>query len=247
MKQTRIMMGMPITVEVVDHSATQQAIDDCFLYFQWVDDTFSTYKEDSEISRINQKRMTLAEASQPMRAIFALAEATKLDTDGYFDIYRNGRYDPSGLVKGWAIFNAASMLAQRGYWNYYVEAGGDIQAAGHNAWGQPWRVGIRNPFNMHEIVKVVAIADGGIATSGTYIRGQHIYNPKTPGELQTDVLSLTVVGSNIYDADRLATAAFAMGSEGVFFIEKLDGFEAYQINSAGVATFTSGFMRYVLS
>ncbi len=86
MKQTRLMMGMPITIEVVDNAAgaavapaaseAKEAIDDCFLFLQWVDDTFSTYKEDSEISRINQQRLTLAEASQPMRAIFALSEQT---------------------------------------------------------------------------------------------------------------------------------------------------------------------------
>jgi thiamine biosynthesis lipoprotein len=128
-----------------------------------------------------------------------------------------------------------------------VEAGGDIQMAGHNPEGQPWHVGIRNPFNLHEIVKVVSIGDGAIATSGTYVRGKHIYNPKSAGELETNILSLTVIGPNIYDADRFATAAFAMGEEGVFFIERLEGLEAYQINSNGVATFTTGFHRYLLS
>jgi thiamine biosynthesis lipoprotein len=245
MKDTRLIMGMPITIDVVDAFITQQTIDDCFAFLEWVDDTFSTYKEDSEISRINQKRLSLSQASQTMQTIFKLAEETRLDTNGYFDIFRNGKYDPSGLVKGWAIYNTAALLAQRGFLNYYVDAGGDIQTAGHNAEGQPWRVGIRNPFNMRQIVKVLSIRDGAVATSGTYVRGQHIYNPKSAGELETNVLSLTVVGPNIYDADRFATAAFAMGEEGVFFIERLDGFEAYQINRDGVATFTTGFHRYL--
>jgi FAD:protein FMN transferase len=246
MKETRLLMGMPITIEVVDANATQQAIDECFTFLEWVDDTFSTYKETSEISRINQKHLALSQASQPMQTIFALAEETRQDTNGYFDISRNGKYDPSGLVKGWAIYNAAALLAKRGFWNYYVDAGGDIQTAGHNAEGQRWRVGIRNPFNMRETVKVLSIGDGAIATSGTYVRGQHIYNPKSDGELETSILSLTVVGPNIYDADRFATAAFAMGEEGVFFIERLEGLEAYQINKNGVATFTTGFHRYLL-
>ncbi len=248
MKQTRLMMGMPITIEIAETSrpAREQDIDEAFLFLQYVDDTFSTYKPDSEISRINQKRLVLASASAPMQTIFAIAEETRQDSSGYFDILRNGRYDPSGLVKGWAILNAAAMLREREYRNFYVEAGGDIEAAGHNAQGENWRVGIRNPFNRREIVKALSISDCGVATSGTYIRGQHIYNPMSDAPLQTSILSLTVVGPNIYEADRFATAAFAMGERGVSFIGMLEGFEAYQIDQTGTATFTNGFERYVL-
>jgi thiamine biosynthesis lipoprotein len=97
---------------------------------------------------------------------------------------------------------------------------------------------------MHEIVKVLAVSNCGVATSGTSIRGPHIYNPKIDGQLVTDVVSLTVIGPNIYEADRFATAAFAMGEEGIRFIERLEGFEGYMIDQRGLATFTSGFARY---
>ena len=126
-----------------------------------------------------------------------------------------------------------------------LRIGGDIQVAGTNSQGQPWRVGIRNPFNPHEIVKVLAIGDCGVATSGTYIRGQHIYNPKSSGQPITEIVSLTVIGPNVYEADRFATAAFAMGRAGIFFIEQLEGLEGYMIDRHGQATLTSGFARYV--
>jgi len=245
MKQTRILMGMPITVEVADASATEALYDEVFAYFASVDERFSTYKETSEISQINRQEIALAEASEDMQTIFELAEATRQETDGYFDIKHDGRYDPSGLVKGWAIFNAAELVRQRGFQNFYVEAGGDIQAVGKNSQGQKWRVGIRNPFNMKEVVKVLSISDCGVATSGTYVRGQHIYNPKNSGQIITDIVSLTVIGPDIYEADRFATAAFAMGRDGIHFIEKLGGFEGYQIDSNSQATFTSGFLRYL--
>lgn len=249
MQQTRLLMGMPITVQIVDaHAAEQaveQAVDDVFAYFQYVDDTFSTYKSDSEITRINQGRLMLAESSSDMQTIFRLAEQTKRETDGYFDIARNGFYDPSGVVKGWAVFNAARQLQEMGFWNFYVDAGGDIQPSGKNDEGRNWRVGIRNPFNPQEIVKVLAVTDQGVATSGTYVRGQHIYNPKSDGSPITDIVSLTVIGPNIYEADRFATAAFAMGERGIYFIESLDGFEGYMIDTNGQATLTTGFEAYV--
>lgn len=246
MKQVRLMMGMPIFVEIVDGAATEADLETVFAYFQYVDDTFSTYKEHSEISRINQGRLRLAQASEDVRTVFALAEATRQATHGYFDIARNGHYDPSGLVKGWAIYNAAELLHRRGFRNFYVDAGGDIQAVGKNAHGQNWRVGIQNPFNVSEIVKVLSVTDCGVATSGTYIRGQHIYNPRSAEPLDTSVISLTVIGPNIYEADRFATAAFAMGEAGIAFIEELEGFEGYQIDNTGLATFTGGFERYTL-
>jgi thiamine biosynthesis lipoprotein ApbE len=62
----------------------------------------------------------------------------------------------------------------------------------------------------------------------------------------TDVVSLTVIGPNVYEADRFATAAFAMGKKGIYFIEQLPGFEGYMIDTSAQATYTSGFERYVL-
>jgi len=174
-----------------------------------------------------------------------MAEQTRQETDGFFNIDRNGLYDPSGVVKGWAIYTAAELLRQAGLEDYYVDAGGDIQVSGKNAQGQDWRVGIQNPFNPNEIVKVLSVQNCGVATSGTYVRGQHIYNPKNSDQPVTGIVSLTVIGPDIYEADRFATAAFAMGPAGIVFMETLVGFEAYMIDPNGLATYTSGFERYV--
>jgi thiamine biosynthesis lipoprotein len=167
MKETHILMGMPITLEVVDASATGEIFDRVYAYFEYIDDTFSTYKDASEISLINAGKLTLAQSSDEMQTVFALAEQTRLETNGYFDITRGGFYDPSGIVKGWAIANAAEIVRQQGFENFYIDAGGDIQAVGKNSCGQNWRVGLRNPFNTREIVKVLSVSDCGVATSGT--------------------------------------------------------------------------------
>jgi thiamine biosynthesis lipoprotein len=241
------MMGMPITVEVADPAATEALLDEVFAYFGYVDETFSVYKETSEISRINRGEISLMQASADMQAIFALADRTRRQSGGYFDIMHDGAYDPSGVVKGWAIARAAALIEQQGFKNFYVDAGGDIQASGQSSRGQSWRVGIRNPFDVNEIVKVLALGDGAVATSGTSIRGQHIYNPYDAGRPITDIVSLTVIGHGICDADRFATAAFAMSRAGIAFIEQLAGFEGYMIDRYGRATFTSGFTRYIAS
>jgi thiamine biosynthesis lipoprotein len=246
MLQAMEIMGMPIRVEILAREADQKSFDKVFAYFTYVDEKFSTYKEFSEISKINRRELSLNEASREMQTVFRLSRETKQQTRGFFDILTpQGIYDPSGLVKGWAIYRAALLLKQEGIGDFFIEAGGDIQTFGHNHKRQNWSVGIKSPFDQSQIVKVIYLSGQGIATSGTYIRGQHIYNPHNPGSTISDIASLTVIGSNVYEADRFATAAFAMGRKGIEFIEGQKGLEGYMIDKDGIATMTSGFGKFV--
>jgi FAD:protein FMN transferase len=248
LKETRLLMGMPITVQIVDETVLKKDIDDVFDYFDYIDHKFSTYKDDSEIMKINRGELKEEDYSEDMMVVLKLCEETKKLTDGYFDIKKpNGLLDPSGLVKGWAIKNAAGILKTKGFINYFVDAGGDIEIAGHNAEGKPWQVGIRNPFNRYENVKILKLTDIGIATSGTAIRGQHIYNPHNQSQQLVEIVSLTVIGPNVYEADRFATAAFAMQQKGVGFINTLPGFACYSIDCDGMATFTENITNYLVT
>ncbi len=246
LKETRVIMGMPVTVEICDASATQKNIDQVFDYFTYVDEKFSTFKPESEITNINNGLILPKDYSQDMKTVFELSEKTKQETNGYFDIVNNeGKFDPSGLVKGWAIFNAAKLLKSLGFVNFYVEAGGDIQVYGLNDKHEAWKVGIKNPFNGKENIKILYLKNNeGVATSGSYERGGHIYNPKNRQAQLAEIVSLTVVGQNIYEADRFATAAYAMQKEGIDFIENLPGFEGYSIDKNGIATMTGNFEQY---
>ncbi|HTL39793.1 MAG TPA: FAD:protein FMN transferase [Methylomirabilota bacterium] len=244
-KDSREIMGMPITVEIIDPQATKNDADKIFQYFVAVDKKFSTYKADSEISKINNHQLNPREFSSDMQEIIALADQTNRQTSGYFDIRKpDGTLDPSGLVKGWAIHNASLILSGAGFKNFYIEAGGDIQAYGRNADNKKWSVGIRSPFQSAEIIKVIFLENRGVATSGTYERGFHIYDPVHKTIAPKDIVSLTVIAKDVYEADRFATAAFAMGREGIGFIERTADLEGYCIDINGLATMTSGFEKY---
>jgi thiamine biosynthesis lipoprotein len=241
MRDTRILMGMPITVDA-GKMADGTLVDMVFDYFAQIDRRFSTYRADSEISAINRGDVPIRDWSVEMTEVLELAERTKTETDGYFDIRRpDGSLDPSGIVKGWAINNAAWIIRVAGIGDFFIEAGGDIQASGKNASGKDWSVGIRNPFKTDEIIKVVYPRGRGVATSGTYVRGQHIYDPRGPEGPIKDIVSLTVIGADVLEADRFATAAFAMGKDGIFFLEETPGLEGYVVDIKGRATPTSGF------
>jgi thiamine biosynthesis lipoprotein len=237
-------MGMPVTVHVVDKSVGQNVIDDVLDYFRQVDAKYSTYKKDSEISKINAG-LPREKWSLEMKAVMKMCEETKKATNGFFDVHHDGKLDPSGLVKGWSILNASEILKAASYKNFYIEAGGDIQVSGKNPDGLQWKVGIRNPFNRRENVKTLFLNNEGVATSGSYIRGDHIYNPHNPNNKVTNTASITIIGPNVYEADRFATAAYAMDESGINFIESLKDFEGYSIDANGIATSTSGLDKYL--
>jgi thiamine biosynthesis lipoprotein len=243
MKKHADIMGMPVTIQVIDTSVTEEDINEVFSYFHFIDKKFSTYKEGSEISQINRGELKPSQFGNEMKKILKLCEETKKETNGYFDINSNGILDPSGLVKGYAISQGTLILKDKGFQNFYVEIAGDIQVFGKNEKRENWKIGIQNPFNLDEIIKVVRLSDRGIATSGAYQRGEHIYSPK--GIIVDEVASISVIGPNVYEADRFATAAFAMGEKGIVFIEKLKGFEGYMIKKDKTAVLTSKFEEYL--
>lgn len=245
MKQTKLIMGMPITVEIADKKVSGNIFQKVFVYFRQIDKQFSPFKKTSEVSLVSAGKILPKDYSTPMKEVVALAEKTKVQTGGFFDVWHNGKFNPSGIVKGWAILNATDLIAKAGFANFYVEAGGDVEARGLNGKGEKWQVGIRNPFAIREIVKTLDISNLGMATSGTYFRGRHIYNPFDPQKKLDEVVSLTVIGKNILEADRFATACFAMGKEGIEFLEKTPDLEGYLINAKSIATMTRGFEKYI--
>jgi thiamine biosynthesis lipoprotein len=241
MKQIRLIMGMPITVKIAKNEKrkTKKDVEKVFDYFRYVDGEYSPFKETSEVAKLNRGEMV----SEEMTEILKIAQDLKKKTGGYFDIKRpDGKIDPSGIVKGWAIKNASDILRKLGYERFYIDAGGDAEIVGKN-----WAWGIRNPFNKSEIVKILNLSDCGIATSGTYEKGQHIYNPIGKNAEITDIVSLTVIGPNVFEADKFATPAFAMGKEGINFVEKIPNLEGYMIDKNGIATMTSGFSNFVVN
>jgi thiamine biosynthesis lipoprotein len=179
-----------------------------------------------------------------MIEILKLCEQSKYETNGYFDANINNQIDPAGIVKGYAIQKGAEILKAKGFKNIYVEIAGDIQVFGGDGTNNFWRIGIQNPFEKNEIVKVVRLTDMAIATSGNYRNGLHITDP-IKSQKADSIESITVIGPNILDADRFATAAFAMGEKGLVFLDGLKGFAGYLIKKDKTALYTRSFNKYI--
>jgi thiamine biosynthesis lipoprotein len=269
-------MGTAIGLDVRDASVPASALDDVFAYLREIDLRFSPYKPDSEVSRMIRGELDETAASSDLRAILSLCDQVRRTSEGYFDIRAHrldGRPDPTGLVKGWALEKASGILEAAGARNYCINGGGDIVAAGGPLGSKPvagglvadggagiepsagstivregWRVGIRHPFIADRLAAVLAIQDGAVATSGAYERGQHILNPLT-GRAPEGLVSVTVVGPSLTLADAYATAAFAMGASGLDWVAALPGFTGCGItadegDSSARLVWTPGFQRH---
>jgi FAD:protein FMN transferase len=235
-------MGMPVIVDVRDEHVGDEALDEVFAWLREVDGRFSTYKPESEICRIDRRELSLGAAHPDVRAVLDRCERLWRETGGYFDLRAgpDGALDPSGLVKGWSVDGAAAILEQAGAVNYAVNAGGDIRLRGGALPDICWRVGIQHPLERDRIAAVVATRDLAVATSGTYERGEHVFDPHTHRP-PTGVLSVTVTGPDLATADAYATAAFAMGSRAAQWTATLQGYEAMTILGTGRVLLTKGF------
>jgi thiamine biosynthesis lipoprotein len=233
-------MGTAIGIDVRGVGVSPGAVEAAFALLREIDARFSTYRHDSELSRLIRDELDEESCSTDLRAILGLSEDLRRTSSGFFDIRRHrpdGRPDPTGLVKGWAIEEAALRLDAAGATDYAINAGVDIVARGAPEPGRRWRVGIRHPEQTDRVAAVLGVHDLAVATSGGYERGDHIVNPHS-GRPPRDLLSMTVVGPSLTYADAYATTAFAMGLPGTAWVQSHPGYGAYAITADRRAVWT---------
>jgi thiamine biosynthesis lipoprotein len=224
-------MGMPISVHVVlsdldrdrDTTVVRHAVGHAFDYLREVDRVFSTFREDSDVRRIARGELDLADADPMVAEMLRESQAAEAATRGRFSAWWQGGFDPTGLVKGWAVEQAAArflrpLLAEPHLEAAGINAGGDMQllTAPGSAWR--WRVGIADPDDRTATLATLSIDDGAVATSGTGERGYHIVDPRT-GRPATGVRSATVVSDGLAHADLWATTAVVAGFDDLGWLD----------------------------
>ncbi|MER6095981.1 FAD:protein FMN transferase [Streptomyces sp. NPDC001728] len=199
------------TVRDAPTPALTRALDAAEALLRHVDEVFSPYRTDSAVSLLRVGVQVPDEWQAEVDEIRTLCETAHRDTAGRFDAWYAGEYDPSGLVKGWAVERAARLLHEAGSEHVCLNGGGDIQL-----YGGPWRVGIAHPLLRDSYAAIVESAEGrlAIATSGPAERGCHIVDPHTQAPPEDGLASLTVLATGLTRADTLATAVYAGGAAG---------------------------------
>ncbi len=242
-------MGTAVSFDVRDHVADSGGLAEAVAWLHHVDRTFSPYIEDSPISRLGRGEITLDDVDDEIADVLLMCEWLNDETEGAFDAFAipapNGTtLDPSGLVKGWSIERAATILQRHGHTDFTINAGGDIVIRGESAPAAPWTVGVRHPGD-RDLLAIVLDVTGpaAIATSATYERGAHIIDPRT-GEPTTELASVTVVGPDLTWVDAYATAVFVMGLDGLEWLAGQQGYEGMAITHDDTVLTTPGFAAW---
>lgn len=202
-----------------------------------VDADFSTYIDGSWVSRLRRGKTSIESCPDYVREVWDLCGRAKYLSDEAFDPWKVvGGFDPSGLVKGWAADICADMLVAGGAQHVQINAAGDLALRGGYFDSEigavkPWKIGVVNPDNRAEVVKIFEITNGAIATSGVYERGAHITDPYT-GMIAIGAKSATIVGEKGWLCDALATAVMVAGTDAAkwFSQPELVGYQVWVID-----------------
>lgn len=202
------------------------------------DETFSTWKPQSPLSRLRRGEIRPEDAPAEVAEVLELCEAAGTLSRGWFDAFAMpGGVDPTGLVKGWSIERALTVLVDAGVSSAMVNGGGDIACHGEAPQGGPWRIGVRHPWRPEALAAVLEV-ERAIATSGEYERGRHLVDPI--GRLGPPPASATVTGPSLTLADALATAVAVGGDAALEVVGAIDDYDAYLIRADGTEAHTEG-------
>ena len=208
-------MNMPFTIAFVRVDFDEMLIDelnqvvnDIDKYLKNVEEKFSPFLPDSLVSRHTDLGEELQDTFFDLeyQEVYSRSIIAKKETQGLFDPFYDGKYNPTGFVKGWAIENAFMKYIKPLIDNNIIEAGaingaGDIQVGTRLDSDFSWEIGIENPENKEKIIAKYSIKNGAVATSGLSKKGQHI---KSDNDI--NYVQVTVVGTYLSDVDVLATA-----------------------------------------
>lgn len=116
------------------------------------------------------------------------------------------RLDLSGIAKGYAVDLVAAALARIGVRHFLVEIGGELAGRGVRPDGEPWWVDLEAPPGLAVAPLRLALHGIAVATSGSYVRGEHTLDPRAGRPVANNVVSVSVIADSAMLADALATA-----------------------------------------
>jgi thiamine biosynthesis lipoprotein len=239
-------MGTTVSIDVRDAHIAAAALDSAIARLREHEARFTTYRDDSEISRIARGELRIPEAHPDVREVLDACAVLRAESGGAFDAWRGGELDPSGYVKGWAAERAADVLRAAGATCFAMNVGGDVICAGEAAPGTPWRIGVRHPAEPGRMALLLGLRGGAVATSGSYERGDHVVDART-GRAAHAWRSVTVVAPDLATADAIATAALAMGEPGPEWAARRAGCDVAAIGTGDRLFTTAGLERMRLS
>ncbi|MCU1558307.1 MAG: thiamine biosynthesis protein [Microbacteriaceae bacterium] len=235
-------MGTMATIDLTTQLRTVDLLSDIEAAFDDIENTFSLYRPDSELSQISAGRLPLMKSSARLRSVYADSLFWRNRTNGAFTPHRpDGVVDLNGIVKAIAIERAGAMLDAAGLDDWCVDVGGDILCRGVQPNGTPWTLGIVDPDDRSALLCSIVLHGErrAVATSGSTERGDHIWRDGSRSE--PAFRQVTVVADDMITADVLATAIVSGGRTTLDDVTERWSIDVLSIDLDGSMRATAGF------
>ena len=228
----KYLMGTSMRIEVYGGSEAdrQAAATEAFAAIAEVDRIMSSYRPDSEISRMNATATSAGVvASGPLFAVLEAGQRMTSGSGGAFSLTaaphdagalvldaatrrvrltRPVVVSVDGLAKGFAAELAAGSLTRRGLAGTIDTSGTQFMVGtppGHSSWS----VGIGDPRQPGNVLGAIDLTSGAVAT----VSGLSAPRDPRTGTVAAAVLSATVVSADGTVADALSRALFVLGAQ----------------------------------
>ncbi len=115
--------------------------------------------------------------------------------------YSDTILDLGGVIKEYAVDEAAKIVQKHGIKSAIINFGGDIFCVGEKEDRVPFSIGIKNPKNPSENLVIVELKNQGLTTSANYERSFKIENKEfshilTKNKQQKDIISSTIISNS---------------------------------------------------
>lgn len=164
------------------------------------------------------------------------------------------RLDLGAVGKGFAMEKLFGLLEDSSdVTAAVISLGGSILTYGSKPDGEPWRVGIVNPFDTSGSIGTLTLAGQWcVSTSGDYeryveadgVRYHHILDPKTGMPAASDVRGVTILMKDGLLSDGLSTACYILGPEKGMELAGQYGAEALFVMADGRIEMSEGMEPY---
>ena len=162
--------------------------------------------------------------------------------------------DLGGIAKGFVADEVEKVLTSNGVSHAIINLGGNVLTLNNNINGNPWLIGVQNPFSEERGTSIGTLNVSGesITTAGIYERYfevsgkkyHHILDIKTGYPAENELAGVTVLTGKSIDGDGIDTAILLMGlKEGLKFITNTKGMEAIFVTRTKEIYITPGLKQ----
>ncbi|MFN8077704.1 MAG: FAD:protein FMN transferase [Kineosporiaceae bacterium] len=186
------------------------------------------YAEGSVVSRLRAGQQVDPDLDDPdgtlgIDVVLRRCAAAQRLTKGTYDAWRGpDGFDPSAVVRGWAVERAVARLEQAGFHDLVLGGGGDVTVRGSSPDGDGWVIDLRDPRDGGQVGRVRLSGRAAVASCG--------------GDAASDTAGVSVVGPELGWCDVIASSLLAEGSVATPWLASVPTYRALGIGVDGTLT-----------